>query len=78
MDLDAIADLAVATAETMRSERLTLLELNPVIATPAGAIAVDALARRPTRTSPFTPQSGTFGLSSRRCAVDLVVNRTIW
>ena len=46
VDLDAIAALAVATAETMRTERLTVLELNPVICTPHGAVAVDALARR--------------------------------
>ena len=45
-DLDAVADLAVAAAEALLSERLTLVELNPVIATPDGAVAVDAVVRR--------------------------------
>jgi hypothetical protein len=46
VDLAALARLAAAAGELLLSEPLVLLELNPVIATPDGAIAVDALARR--------------------------------
>ena len=46
VDLAALAALAAAAGELLLSEPLVLLELNPVIATPDGAIAVDALARR--------------------------------
>ena len=49
VDLRALAALAAAAGELLLRERLELLELNPVIATPAGAIAVDALARRSLR-----------------------------
>ena len=52
VDLGALADLAATVGEALRSERLTLLELNPVIATPAGAMAVDAVARRATAPPP--------------------------
>ena len=46
VDLPALATLAAAAGELALTERLTLLELNPVIASPAGALAVDAVARR--------------------------------
>jgi acetyl-CoA synthetase len=46
VDLPALAALAAAAGDLLLSEALELLELNPVIATPAGAIAVDAVARR--------------------------------
>ena len=45
VDLGALAALAAAAGELLLSEALELLELNPVIASPAGAVAVDALAR---------------------------------
>jgi acetyl-CoA synthetase len=45
-DLGAVAALAAAAGELLLAEDLSLLELNPVLAGPAGAIAVDALARR--------------------------------
>ena len=46
VDLGAVAALAAACGELLLREGLALLELNPVIASPAGAVAVDALARR--------------------------------
>ncbi len=46
VDLDALADLAVAASGAFLSENLTLVELNPVIATSDGAVAVDAVVRR--------------------------------
>jgi len=46
VDLAAVAALAAAAGELLVRERLSLLELNPVIASPAGAVAVDAVARR--------------------------------
>ena len=46
VDLAALARLAAAAGDVLLSEPLTLLELNPVIAGPAGAVAVDAVARR--------------------------------
>jgi len=46
VDLTALAELAAAAGDVLLAERLTLLELNPVIAGPAGAVAVDAVARR--------------------------------
>jgi len=46
VDLAALAALAAGAGELLLAERLTLLELNPVIAGPAGAVAVDAVARR--------------------------------
>ena len=49
VDLAALAALAAAAGDLLLSERLTLLELNPVIATATGAVAVDAVARRGTK-----------------------------
>ena len=46
VDIGALAALAAAAGALLLSEGLELLELNPVIATPAGAVAVDAVARR--------------------------------
>ena len=46
VDLAALAALAAAAGELLLAERLELLELNPVIATPDGPVAVDAVARR--------------------------------
>jgi acetyl-CoA synthetase len=46
VDLTALATLASAAGDLLLTERLTLLELNPVIASASGAIAVDAVARR--------------------------------
>ena len=46
VDLAALANLAAATGELLIEHGFELLELNPVIASPAGAVAVDALARR--------------------------------
>ena len=48
VDVAAAAALALARRRdpALLKHRLSLLELNPVIATPAGAIAVDAVARR--------------------------------
>ena len=46
VDLAALARLAAAAGDVLLAEPLTLLELNPVIAGPAGAVAVDAVARR--------------------------------
>jgi acetyl-CoA synthetase len=44
-DIGAIAALASACGDLALREGLTLLELNPVIASPAGVVAVDAVAR---------------------------------
>lgn len=46
VDLHALADLAVRLAELAREADLDLVELNPVIARPDGATAVDAVLRR--------------------------------
>ena len=46
VDLAALAALAARAGDVLLAEGLTLLELNPVIARPEGAIAVDAVARR--------------------------------
>ncbi len=46
VDLRSLAVLAAGAGELLLSERLELLELNPVIAGARGAVAVDALARR--------------------------------
>ncbi|HZH23779.1 MAG TPA: acetate--CoA ligase family protein, partial [Solirubrobacteraceae bacterium] len=46
VDVAALAALAAAAGELLLSEPLQLLELNPVIVTPGGAVAVDAVARR--------------------------------
>jgi acyl-CoA synthetase (NDP forming) len=45
VDLEAVAALAAACGELALREDLALLELNPVIASGSGAIAVDAVAR---------------------------------
>jgi acetyl-CoA synthetase len=46
VDLDALARLGAAAGDLLLAEGLVLLELNPVIAGPDGAVAVDAVARR--------------------------------
>jgi acetyl-CoA synthetase len=46
IDLTAVARLAQRVGELLVEESLELLELNPVLAGPAGAVAVDATARR--------------------------------
>ncbi|HUA49003.1 MAG TPA: acetate--CoA ligase family protein [Solirubrobacteraceae bacterium] len=46
VDLGAVASLAQRVGELLLEESLELLELNPVLAGPAGAVAVDATARR--------------------------------
>ena len=46
IDRSAVARLAAAVGELLLAENLDLVELNPVIAGPDGAIAVDALIRR--------------------------------
>lgn len=45
VDLAGLAGLAAATGQALLAERLSLVELNPVIATPDGAVAVDAVIR---------------------------------
>jgi acetyl-CoA synthetase len=42
----ALCELAAATGDTLVSEGLTLIELNPVIVSGNGAVAVDAVVRR--------------------------------
>jgi len=46
LDVDAAARLAVAAGELLLDAGLALLELNPVIVHPEGAVAVDALIAR--------------------------------
>jgi acyl-CoA synthetase (NDP forming) len=46
VDLPALAALATAAGDLALAQELTLLELNPVIASAGGAVAVDAVARR--------------------------------
>ncbi len=46
VDLGALAGLAAGAGDLLLAERLVLLELNPVIAGPGGAVAVDAVVRR--------------------------------
>ena len=53
VDLAAVARMAQRVGEILLEESLELLELNPVLAGPAGAAAVDATARR--RTGVVTP-----------------------
>jgi acetyl-CoA synthetase len=44
--IEAVAELGARLGDLVLAERLALIELNPVAATAAGAIALDALARR--------------------------------
>lgn len=46
VDLAAVARMAQRVGELLHEKALELLELNPVLAGPAGAVAVDAAARR--------------------------------
>ena len=46
VDLPALAALAARAGDVLLDQGLTLLELNPVIARPDAAVAVDAVARR--------------------------------
>ena len=46
VDVPAVARLAQRVGEILLEESLDLLELNPVLTGPAGAVAVDATARR--------------------------------
>jgi acetyl-CoA synthetase len=46
LDLASVAELAARLGETLLSERLSLLELNPVMVGPHGCVALDAVARR--------------------------------
>jgi hypothetical protein len=46
VDVGALAALAARAGEVLLEEGLGLIELNPVICGPGGAVAVDALARR--------------------------------
>jgi acyl-CoA synthetase (NDP forming) len=46
VDLDAVASLAVTVGELVASDQASLVECNPVLAGPGGAIAVDAAVRR--------------------------------
>jgi acetate---CoA ligase (ADP-forming) len=46
VDLAALATLGANAGRMLLDEGLALLELNPVVATPAGAVALDAVARR--------------------------------
>ena len=46
VDLAAVARMAERVGQLLLDESLELLELNPVLAGPAGAVAVDATARR--------------------------------
>jgi acetate---CoA ligase (ADP-forming) len=51
LDVDAAAALAAAAGDALLAEGLELLELNPVLVSPQGALALDAVARElPTRT----------------------------
>jgi acetyl-CoA synthetase len=45
-NVGALARLAATAGEVLIAEGLTLLELNPVVARPDGAVALDALVRR--------------------------------
>jgi acetyl-CoA synthetase len=53
VDLAAVARMAQRVGEILLEESLELIELNPVLAGPAGVVAVDATARR--RTGVATP-----------------------
>ncbi|MGH2850862.1 MAG: acetate--CoA ligase family protein, partial [Solirubrobacteraceae bacterium] len=59
VDLDAVVELARALADALLELDLELIELNPVIAGAAGAVAVDAVARRrASGEDPFEPGRG--------------------
>jgi acetyl-CoA synthetase len=47
VDVDAIAQLASRVGELLLDGGFELLEINPVVAGPDGAVALDAIARRP-------------------------------
>jgi len=51
VDLDAVAAAAARIGEVVLSERLSLLEVNPLIAMAEGCLALDAVARRSPSTS---------------------------
>ncbi len=55
VDLDALADVVVAVSRLARDhgDRIDALDLNPVVATPDGAVAVDVLI------IPSTPEETT-------------------
>ncbi len=46
VDLDAVAVAAARIGEVAIAERMALIEVNPLIATADGCLALDALARR--------------------------------
>jgi hypothetical protein len=46
VDLDAAARVAERVGEVLIEEALELIELNPVLVSPEGAVAVDATMRR--------------------------------
>jgi acetate---CoA ligase (ADP-forming) len=46
LDLAAVAQLAERTGQILLEESLELIELNPVVVTPGGAVAVDAVVRQ--------------------------------
>ena len=51
LDVDGAAELAAQAGDALLAEGLELLELNPVLVSPHGALALDAVAREgPTRT----------------------------
>jgi succinyl-CoA synthetase beta subunit len=50
IDLRALATLAARVGDVLLEHDLQLLELNPVLAGPRGAVAVDAVARTTTST----------------------------
>jgi succinyl-CoA synthetase beta subunit len=46
VDLDAVASLAVRVGELVAADQASVVECNPVLAGPDGAVAVDAAVRR--------------------------------
>jgi acetate---CoA ligase (ADP-forming) len=58
VDVSAVARLAQRVGEILLEESLDLLELNPVLAGPSGAVAVDATARRRAPVALVQPPSG--------------------
>jgi hypothetical protein len=55
VDLGAVVALALAAGRALLELDLELVELNPVIAGPAGAVAVDAVVRRRVRSGGEEP-----------------------